>query len=109
MLVGYTTKTKVLTLPWFARVERSIPTFDQILISPSSPANKKEKKKWIKYIYFSKVEPIFIKLQLDVLTTFKPVTRAVPSWFHLPAKTAPLCASTLFSIRPILETRWNLP
>lgn len=38
-----------------------------------------------------------------------PVTRAVPSKFHLPAKTAPLCASTLFSMRPALEVRWNFP
>lgn len=38
-----------------------------------------------------------------------PVIKAVPSKFHLPAKTAPLWASTLFSIRPLLETRWNFP
>lgn len=38
-----------------------------------------------------------------------PVMRAVPSWFHLPAITAPLCASTLFSMRPILDTIWNFP
>lgn len=38
-----------------------------------------------------------------------PVMRAVPSKFHLPAKTAPLWDSTLFSIRPFLETRWNFP
>lgn len=40
---------------------------------------------------------------------YLPVMRAVPSKFHLPAKTAPLWASTLFSIRPIFEARWNFP
>lgn len=38
-----------------------------------------------------------------------PVIKAVPSKFHLPAKTAPLWASTLFSTRPFLETKWNFP
>lgn len=46
---------------------------------------------------------------LIFLWLYSPVINAVPSKFHLPAKTAPLWASTLFSIRPFLETRWNFP
>lgn len=50
-----------------------------------------------------------LTIHLHFTPSSLPVTRAVPSKFHLPATTAPLCASTLFSMRPALEARWNFP
>ena len=38
-----------------------------------------------------------------------PVMRSVPVWFHLVARTAPACASTLFSIRPVRAISNSLP
>lgn len=38
-----------------------------------------------------------------------PVTNALPSQLHFPANTAPRCASTVFSTRPVFEMNKNFP
>lgn len=92
--------------PAWTNVDLNIPLLDQIFTWPSSPTGKKVTMDQ------SKFHCLYCIVPSQVINSSKrhvPVTIAEPSKLHLPESTAPLWASTDFSIRPLREIRWNLP